>query len=162
MAYLLHPDRMLRFAAMRGCDLRLIPRHVRRLLVLVGLVATLVAPQALVWCRAADGHSAIENAWLGCCTTDDAEAICGTTVTGGSLGGEDPAPGASEDSCSDVWLGASAAVSPAARAVLSLKSPAAFPASGDRAICNSSLRVESLANGLPQALAVIRSTVLTL
>jgi hypothetical protein len=91
-------------------------RAVARLLLLV-LAAAMVEPRSLVWCRANDGHDAVENAWLGCCvSTGPGETCSPDRGRGASTPGAAPLSCTGE-SCTDVLLAPAVVLSPSPRPV---------------------------------------------
>jgi hypothetical protein len=86
-------------------------RQIKGTAVVAGLIVALLVPLDLVLCTSADGHAALENAWLGCCqpvagTLSCAPAAVPELARSGDVGTH--APGAP---CSDIRFGVAARAS---------------------------------------------------
>ena len=91
------------FAAPPGCSLM-------RAGLLALLTLVLLAPQALVWCRAGTDHTAIENALLGCCSAATGVSSCRTDTSSPIDFDRKTAVGVAAEPCTDVPFGPFAGV----------------------------------------------------
>jgi hypothetical protein len=134
--------------------------HATGTLVLLMVLCTVTfAPQGLIWCQGADGHSGLEYAWLGCGLATGLEC-CGPAAR------VEPQPTPYEarlmdGRCTDVQVETVASSSSAPRLVAPKEAcgPHALPGTGPE-----------FASGLPtlappaptQVAALLRSTILTI
>jgi hypothetical protein len=96
-------------------------------MVVLGLLAGLLTPVDLVWCSSANGHSAIENALVGCCGADGVALSCVSPAAITVAAGESTGADASGAACRDVPLGTPAYVAQAPRQHPPTATPAGLP-----------------------------------
>ena len=137
-------------------------KQIKSSVLVVGLLVALLAPLDLVLCRSADGHSALENAWLGCCQPGAGTLSCAPAsarVLTASLPTE---AGASGAPCNDIRFGTAARMSAAARPLSQPATPAWFPARPDTQGADLPRRVGPAPAHRRQVRAALSSTVLEL
>ena len=130
--------------------------------VALGLVAGMLTPVDLVWCSSVGGHSAIENALVGCCGADGDALSCVTPAATADTTSQAGGAGVSNTKCNDVSLGAPASVSPAARQHSLAATPAELPVWAHVRATARRYGVAPCRGGGSQLRASLRSTVLTL